>query len=312
MKILFAGTPENAAQSLEALIRSGIEVVGVLTRPDAPVGRKRIITASPVALVADRHSIPVVKSNKVDAATIAKIKECSADLGVVVAYGSLLDSSALESLPLGWVNLHYSLLPSYRGAAPVQASILNGERETGVTVFQLDEGMDTGDVLIQVPTVIEPGENAQRLLSRLTDLGVTALLEVIPKIASGFLLPIKQDDAQASYAPKISRSDALIDWSCASSKVERLVNAMNPEPVAWTNYLSESFRILAGRSTQLADSNFVSNKPGLVTENSGRVFVTCGEGSSFELHQVQPAGKTPMPAVDWYRGQASKGPVVFE
>lgn len=286
-------------------------MVGVLTRQDAPIGRKKVLTASPVAMVAKQHSIPVVKSNKVDSETIERLLDFSADLGLVVAYGSLLNSAALKSLPLGWVNLHYSLLPKYRGAAPVQASILNGENETGVTVFQLDEGMDTGDVLIQVPTSIEPGENTKRLLSRLTDLGVTALLEVLPRLASGLLNPFKQDDSLASYAPKISRADARIDWSSSSSKVENLVNAMNPEPVAWTHYLSESFRVLSGRaSVQSLNSRAVSC--GQVFEVSGSIYVVCGSNSTFELLEVQPAGKNPMPAANWYRGQLNKGPVVFE
>ena len=180
MKIVFAGTPANAAQTLRALANTAFEVVAVLTRTDAPVGRKRVLTPSAVAVVAAELGLPIIKANRVDESVRLQIQATGAELGVIVAYGALLDQAALDVLDKGWVNLHYSLLPKWRGAAPVQRAIMAGDRETGVTLFQLDKGMDTGPVHLQIPTVIEPDENTAELLPRLTNLGISGLAELKP------------------------------------------------------------------------------------------------------------------------------------
>ena len=162
MKLIFAGTPANAANTLQALLQGDaglFEVVAVLTRPDAPLGRKRVLTPSPVAAVAEAAGIPVIKTKKIDAATIEELRRFDADLGVIVAYGALLGAEALQVPAKGWINIHYSLLPQWRGAAPVQNALLHGDKTTGVTVFQLDEGMDTGPVWLKVATEIQPDEN---------------------------------------------------------------------------------------------------------------------------------------------------------
>lgn len=313
MKILFAGTPHNAARSLDALVNAGIEVVGVLTRPDAPVGRKQVMTPSPVADTAQLHGLPVVKSNKVDEETLAEISKLNADLGVVVAYGSFLNRAALEALPLGWVNLHYSMLPALRGAAPVQAAIQQGLAETGITIFQLDEGMDTGEVLLQVPTQIQPGETSGRLLSRLTEIGISGLLEALPAIAAGFISRTIQDPNLATFAPKISRQNARINWNEDCRQIENLVNAMNPEPMAWTTLGGEPIRIIEARSSLHSFmSAGTSSEPGVVTEKESKILVSCDSGDSLELLTVQPAGKNQMSANDWFRGQRGKGVTVFE
>lgn len=312
MKILFAGTPPNAAQSLEALVKAGIDVIGVLTRTDAPVGRKKIFTPSPVAVIADAHGIPVIKSNRVDDEALDAIKALQPDLGVVVAYGSILGSKALTALPLGWVNLHYSLLPKLRGAAPVQAAIMQGLSETGISIFQLDEGMDTGEIILQVPTQIQPGENSGRLLSRLTDLGISGLLEAIPTIAAGIAKKQSQVGV-VTFAPKISRADARIKWTDECRDIENLVNAMNPEPMAWTTYGGEAFRVLEARaSLQSFMKSPNGYEPGTLFETDSKILVACGSGDSIELLMIQPAGKTEMTAQDWLRGQKSKGTIVFE
>ena len=307
MKVIFAGTPQNAASTLRALVNSGIDIVGVLTRNDAPVGRHKILEPSPVALEAQALGIKLIRANSVDENVLNEIADLNADLGLVVAYGSFLDSRALAALPKGWINLHYSLLPKYRGAAPVQQAILNGERETGVSVFQLEEAMDTGPIFIAVPTVIEPGENSLRLLERLTTLGVSALLEVLPAIAADIAQSTPQSDDAKSFAPKISRVDARIDWKVHARKIENLVNAMNPEPMAWTTINDAPIRILSAREAQASDAPIGT---GRVLLQDGNVVVGCN-GSSLLLLQVQPAGKSAMSATDWIRGQQNKDDIVL-
>ncbi len=307
MRVIFAGTPHNAADTLIALHKSGIEIVGVLTRTDAPVGRKKVLTQSPVAEAASTLGVPVIKANQVDHETLEKISVLKPELGVVVAYGTFLSSEVLNSLPKGWINLHYSLLPALRGAAPVQHALLQGLSTTGVTAFQLDQGMDTGPILIQVPTTVEPNENSGRLLSRLTDLGISALLEVIPAIAAGIALAKPQDSANASFAPKINRVDAQIDWSESAIRIEQKVRAMNPEPVAWTYLDTESFRILEA----FAQSSSVSSATvGSLQLIEGKVLVQTSSGS-LELITVQPTGKNEMSAADWFRGLKNKESLVF-
>lgn len=309
MKIIFAGTPRNAAQTLEALIAGGVEIVAVLTRTDSAVGRVKKLTPSPVAIVAQQHGIKTLKYNQVDENAVEAIRSVSADLGVVVAYGALLKSDALDLLPKGWINLHYSLLPSLRGAAPVQHAILNGLATTGVSIFKLDEGMDSGPIISTVETNIEIGENSARLLARLTQIGISALLETLPSIAAGFAKEIPQDHTAKTFAPKINRDAARINWHEIATKVEHLVNAMNPEPMAWTIYNGDSFRVLAARAIEL---EAIDAPAGDVFLLDGKPVVAAGKGTSLEILQVQPSGKQAMPAADWYRGQASKGSVVFD
>jgi methionyl-tRNA formyltransferase len=218
----------------------------------------------------------------------------------VVAYGSFLSAETLSLLPNGWVNLHFSLLPKYRGAAPVQHAILNGERETGVSVFQIDSTMDGGRVYLQVPTTIEPSETTERLLQRLTSLGVSALVEAIPQIVSGIAKSEPQDDSKKSFAPKISREQARINWSSSATEVESLICAMNSEPMAWTEFGGTSLRVVSG--TALLASDDFRAQAGAVVLNGEQVQVQCAYGSRLVLLEVQPAGKKIMSASDWYRG----------
>jgi methionyl-tRNA formyltransferase len=294
--IVFAGTPANAARTLEHLIQGGFKVVLVITRPDAPVGRKREITASAVAEVAAKYSIATVKTNKLDSAAVDAIKQSGATLGVVVAYGSLLRKEALDALDLGWFNLHYSLLPKFRGAAPVQHALLSGETETGVTFFKIDEGMDTGAVVGSLKTEINPDETAGELLARLTKLGCTLLSECIPAISAG-VATLSEQTGTPSLAPKISRAEARIDWSKKARSIEALILGCNPEPGAWTELAGESFKVLAARA--LPDNAGV--KPGALEVSGSNVFVGTGEGVLL-LKEVQPASKRAMTAIEWARG----------
>ena len=317
MKIVFAGTPANAAQTLRALANSPFEVVAVLTRTDAPVGRKRILTPSAVAEVAAELAIPTIKANRVDEAVRERIRNSGAQLGVIVAYGALLDQATLESLELGWINLHYSLLPKWRGAAPVQRALMAGDRETGVTLFQLDKGMDTGPVHLQIPTVIEPGESAADLLPRLTQLGISGLAELLPRVASGLAAPVAQDPellASLPTADKLTRDDARIDWHRDAVEIENQIRGLNPEPVAWTRHDEEAFRIIEARALGITDWQSLAGEEsdlGEVHLDKGRVLVSCGKGTLLELKTVQPAGKKPMPSSDWARGLAAGKRVIY-
>ena len=294
--IVFAGTPANAARTLEHLVQGGFQVVLVLTRPDAPVGRKQELRQSPVAEVAARYSIETIKTNSVDASTIESVAQSGASVGIVVAYGSLLRKAALEGLDLGWFNLHYSLLPRYRGAAPVQRALIAGEVETGVTLFKIDEGMDTGPVVSSLQTRINPDETAGELLARLTELGCTLLSESIPTISAG-VATLSSQVGSATEAPKISRAEARIDWKESAKKIEALIRGCNPEPGAWTELAGESFKVLEARA--LPDD--AELKPGSIEVSGSKVMVGTGEGLLL-LKAVQPASKRAMPALDWARG----------
>lgn len=279
-------------------------MAAVLTRPDAPVGRKKIVTPSPVAIVADEHKIPIFKANAVSKDLAEDLACTGAQIGVIVAYGALLKKHALEALPLGWLNLHYSLLPDWRGAAPVQNAILHGDRQTGVTLFQLDEGMDTGAVIDSVATEIQPGESSARLLSRLTQLGNSLLLQSLPAIAAGVVSPRPQSEGISRLAKKPTRFQAKIDWSKSASEIERLVLAFNPEPMAYADLESNPFRILEARALSLHDST--STSPGSLVFEQDRVLVRCGGDTWLQLDVVQPAGKNVLKATDWARGASGK------
>ena len=304
MKLVFAGTPANAARTLEALLAGPHEVVAVLTRTDAPVGRKKVLTPSPTAQVAAAAGIPLIKANRVDEEIARQIKASGAELGIIVAYGALLKGFALEALPLGWANLHYSLLPRWRGAAPVQNSILAGDSETGVTMFKLDEGMDTGPVYGMVPTIIQPGETSGRLLERLTELGITLMNQVLPELESGLAKPTPQAVNPAlPLAAKPTRETAAIDWNRPAREIERQILAMNPEPMAHTRIGEDGFRILDAVALGMAEGE---TTPGALRVEAKRTLVECGNGTLLQLKTVQPAGKNPMPAIDWARGAAGK------
>ena len=302
---------------MRALAKSPFEVVAVLTRTDAPVGRKKILTPSAVAEVAAELGIQVIKANRVDASVRAEIAASGAELGVIVAYGALLDQATLDLLPKGWINLHYSLLPKWRGAAPVQRSLMAGDRETGVTLFQLDKGMDTGPIHLQIPTVIEPGDSTADLLPRLTELGITGLAELLPRIAAELAAPVAQDPellATLPTADKLSREDARIDWQRNAVEIENQVRGLNPEPMAWTTLAEETFRVIEARALGATDWQSLAGEvaePGTVNIDKNRVFVTCGQGSLLELKAVQPAGKKSMQASDWARGLAAGKKVIY-
>lgn len=302
MKIVFAGTPDNAAVTLRELVRSGVEVALAVTRPDAPVGRKRILTPSTVAQAAEDLGIPTLKTAKLDSNAVETIKSFGADVGVVVAFGVILRTDALEALPKGWFNVHYSDLPKWRGAAPVQRSLAAGERQTAVTLFKLDEGLDTGEILGKVPVEVGPTENAGDLLLRLTGLGTSLLLEQLPKVASGIAVFAPQDHSRATHAAKPTRNEARLSPTSQARELENLVRGFTPEPGAWLETKDGTVKILRA----LEFRGPTGTPVGCITGNSNRVLLSCANETSLELLEVQPSGKNPMNAADWYRGLNSE------
>jgi methionyl-tRNA formyltransferase len=298
MRLIFAGTPLVAADTLQHLLLGGEQVVaGVLTRPDAPVGRSRTPQPSPVAAVAEAHGLPVCKSASAKSDAVAQwVRELAPDIAAVVAYGGLIPGALLRVPEHGWVNVHYSLLPKWRGAAPVQHAIMAGDTTTGVSVFELVEELDAGPVYRQVE--VEVGQsNAGELLARLTEIGAQALLDVFAAITAGTALLAPQNSAGATFAPKLTPESARIDWSGPAAEIERQVRGCNPAPMAWTLVNGERFRVL---SAVVADSGD-GLAPAQLRLGPREVRVGTGVGELL-LNMVQPAGKKPMRATDWARG----------
>jgi methionyl-tRNA formyltransferase len=297
LRIIFAGTPANAASTLQALLAQKHDVVGVLTRKDAPTGRSGTLTESPVASVARENSLELLKSNQPDAHVAQWITSLKPDLGVIVAYGSILKSNLLEIPSKGWLNVHYSLLPKYPGASPVQQALLEGESTTGVTVFQLDEGVDSGPILNQVSSEISPEATAGSLLEELTVVGSDLLLATLEDLGSYIQKKSAQEPNLSQPATrKISRALAKIDFAFPARKIVNLVRAMNPEPVAWFEFESQPVRVLEASMAEIP-----ALTAGVAVLSNGELVV----GSSDEaviLRTIQPAGKKPMSGADWFRG----------
>ncbi len=297
MRILFAGTPTNAASTLDALVSAGFQVVGVLTRNDAKVGRNKSITETPVAVVAAKHGIEVQKANFISPYVQSWIEDKNADLGVIVAYGSILKNPTLQLPAKGWINVHYSLLPEFPGAAPVQHAILEGKSVTGVSVFRLDEGIDTGPILASREHEIAPNVTAGELLSELTVIGSVLLVETVSFLDER-IANQRQQPKQPSprVAGKLSRTDAKIDFSRPVISVHNLIRAMNPEPMAWFEIEKSPVRVLSTSLSQHSDLT-----PGELMVREGDLLIGC-EGGALKLSRVQPAGKNEMSGADWFRG----------
>jgi methionyl-tRNA formyltransferase len=297
LRIIFAGTPANASKTLEALVDAGYNVVGVLTRSDAPTGRNSVVTESAVAEMAGSLAIPMWKSNSVDEAALNWISGLNADLGVIVAYGSILRTEVLGIPSRGWINLHYSLLPKYPGASPVQQAILEGATSTGVSVFELDEGVDSGPILSAQEIDIKPNESAGELLERLTDEGSKLLVGTLHEFDSLYSSRAAQPaDVGRAVTKKITRSIARLDFNLSAENFVNKVRAMNPEPVAWFELNSLPVRVL-----EASVSGATQLEPGIATLDDSELVVGCLAGSVV-LKTVQPAGKKPMSGADWFRG----------
>lgn len=306
MRVLFAGTPQVAVASLDQLVNDGFDVVAVLTREDAPIGRKRVMTPSPVAARAAELGIEIIHANRIDEVTQERIAALSADIAAIVAYGGLVPEKALGIPRLGWVNLHFSLLPAWRGAAPVQHSIMSGDDVTGAVTFQLEKGLDTGPVFGTLTEAIDPADTAGDLLGRLAVSGSVLLSQTLSGLDTGALRGIPQQ-GEGSYAHKLTLVDGKIDWNAPALAIRRKINGTTPDPGAWTELEGQRFKI--GPLLPATDVDGLA--PGQVEITAGKQSrVVVGTGShGVELVQVQPPGKKMMNAADWARGILASGTV---
>ncbi|WP_102158940.1 methionyl-tRNA formyltransferase [Zhihengliuella halotolerans] len=321
MKVLFAGTPAVAVPSLRRLVEDGYDVVAVLTREDAPLGRKRVLTPSPVAAAAAELGLATIKANRITHEAKEAIAAAGADVAAIVAYGGIIPADALAIPEHGWINLHFSLLPAWRGAAPVQHAVIAGDDVTGAATFQLEEGLDTGPVLGQLTQGIDPATTSGELLEELSVSGAVLLSQTLAGVDDGRIVPVPQS-GPATHAPKLSLKDGRVDWAQPALAIRRRINGVTPEPGAWTTLDGARFKIGPLRRdvwndtpTREATRALAAEHPELAALAPGAVFVAPGKrprpfvgtGSHpIELETVQPAGKKMMPATDWARGGAAR------
>lgn len=302
MRILFMGTPDIAAQSLAALIDAGHEICGVFTRADKPVGRKQILTAPPVKQLAVQHGIPVWQPATLrDGQAKHIIRALAPELIVVVAYGRILPPELLHIAPLGCINLHVSLLPQYRGAAPIQWAVLNGDSVTGVTIMQLDEGCDTGDILLVQPVPIGPETTAGELFDQVSAVGAKTLVTAVEKLAAGQLQPTPQDHSKATQAPMLTKELALFDFTWPAARVHNWARGMHPWPMAYFTHQGKKIKVDAARVAAAPEQDAA---PGTVLALKP-LTVACGQGA-VELLTVIPEGSKPMPGTAWAAGRRLK------
>ncbi|MFM9273730.1 methionyl-tRNA formyltransferase [Pseudarthrobacter sp. NKDBFgelt] len=306
MRVLFAGTPAVAVPSLDALVEAGFDIAAVLTRPDAPVGRKRVLTPSPVAARAAELGIEVIRAARVDVEATARIAAVNPDVAAIVAYGGLVPPAALDVPRHGWINLHFSLLPAWRGAAPVQRAVMAGDDVTGAVTFLLEEGLDTGPVFGTLTESVGPEDTAGELLERLSRSGAVLLAQTLSAIGAG-KASAQPQAGEVSLAPKLTLEDGHLKWSHPALAISRQARGVTPEPGAWT--------VLDGQRVKLEPvrlrPDVTTLAPGALALHGKSVLV--GTGShAVELTRIQPAGKKMMAAADWARGMASLESVVFE
>ncbi len=301
MRILFMGTPDIAADSLAALLDAGHEVCAVFTRRDKPVGRKQILTAPPVKQLAQQHDIPVYQPRTLrDGSSDALIEQLAPDIIVVVAYGCIIPPQLLHIAKYGCINLHVSLLPKYRGSAPIQWAVLNGDAETGVSIMQLDEGLDTGDVLMVEPVAIDPEETSGELFDRVSAVGAKTLVDALAKIEAGQLTPVPQDHSKATLAPPLSKDTARFAFTEDAAHIHNWVRGMNPWPTAWFEQDGKRIKVsecrLAENPQNAAPGTVLALKPLTVAAQNGAV----------ALLSVTPEGGKPMAGTAWAAGRRLK------
>jgi len=298
LKLIFAGTPEFAARHLDALLTTGNEICAVYTQPDRPAGRGKKLTASPVKAMAVEHGIPLLQPASLAAAEAqTDLAKLDCDLMVVVAYGLLLPTEVLEIPKHGCVNVHGSILPRWRGAAPIQRAIEAGDSSSGVTIMQMDAGLDTGDMLLKRDCPIYPTDTAADLHDRLSDIGPPLLIEALDVIFSGRIRPEKQDNKLSTYAHKIAKSEAKIDWSETAETIHRKIRAFNPFPVCFSSLHNERLRILEASPASGTSDAVVGE---LMIRNN-EIFVQCGAGQLM-LKKLQPEGKKVLTASEFLNG----------
>lgn len=308
MRIIFMGTPDFSVPCLEALIKSDNEVVGVFTQPDKPKGRGYELAPPPVKVCALNNNIPVFQPASIrNGEALGIINSLNAELIIVVAFGKILPKEILESVKYGCINIHASLLPKLRGAAPIQWSILNGETETGVTSMQMDVGLDTGDMLIKKSVDITEDITAEELFDVLSKMGAEVLIETINALKNGELKPEKQDDSLSNYAPIITKELCPVDFSKSAAEVHNKIRGLYSWPIATTVINGKKFKI---HKSKILSEEF-SGKSGEIVDNNNRLVIMCGDGKCIEILEIQAEGKKKMDTQSFLRGQRiEKGTVV--
>ncbi|ERM19378.1 methionyl-tRNA formyltransferase [Brevibacillus laterosporus] len=300
-RILFMGTPDFATQSLEALITNGYQVVGVVTQPDRPVGRKRVLTPPPVKELALRHGLPVYQPEKIrESEAVQSVLDATRpDLIVTAAYGQILPVSLLEAPKHGCINIHASLLPKYRGGAPIHASIINGEKETGVTIMYMVQALDAGDMISKVIVPIEERDTAASMFEKLATAGADLLIETLPKLLKGEITPEPQNHEEATFAPNIKRENERLDWNKSAREIYNQVRGMNSWPVAFTTFEGKVWKVWWAEVVELAGQ--LATPGTIIGRTEEGLIIACGAGSII-LKEIQPEGKKRMSVYDFLRG----------
>jgi methionyl-tRNA formyltransferase len=293
IRIVFLGTPEFAVPTLDAIVSAGHQVSLAVTQPDRPQGRRQELIPSPVKAAALRHGIPVYQPERIrQPEAQARLKEQSPDVMVVVGYGQIIPQSIIDFAPFGIVNVHASLLPELRGAAPIQWSIARGFKSTGVTTMRIDAGLDTGDILLQWETPIGPDETAPELSARLAEAGADLLIRTLADLCAGTIEPRPQANSLSTYAPILKKEDGRIDWSNPAQRIHDLIRGFQPWPGAHTSFRGQSLHLWRSR---LVPQRTIDLPPGALIQKQG-VFAVAGDGAVLELLEVQLEGRKKMPA----------------
>lgn len=303
MNIVFMGTPAFAVPSLEMLIAEGYTIAAVVTQPDRPQGRKKVLTPTPVKEAALRHGIPVLQPQRLrNPEAVAELAEYKPDLIVTAAYGQILPKSVLDMPALGCLNVHGSLLPAYRGGAPIQRSIINGESVTGITLMYMEEGLDTGDMIARAEVPIEDDDTAGTMFEKLSQAGAELLRRELPRLVKGKVEAEPQDDSKATYAPNLTRDDEKIDWSRTSREIYDQIRGLVPYSGGFTLWNGEVFKVWAAAKPDSAQKASGDAQPGTVLELQEKgIVVKTGDGT-LTLLTVQPSGKKAMDAAQFVRG----------
>lgn len=308
MRIVFMGTPDFAVPCLQALIDDGHDVCAAFTQPDKPKGRHGVLSAPPVKELALKYDIPVYQPDLLKNDEIKSFfASLGADLALVVAYGKILPEEFLNAPKYGCINMHASLLPKLRGAAPIQWSIINGEKRSGVTAMQMDKGLDTGDILLSESVEIRDDETAQELHDELSVLGAQVMRKTLLMLQKGVLLPIRQDDSQSTYAPILTKELSAIDWQKSALQIHNQIRGLYPWPGASA--------VLNGKTLKIHSAKLLGKtegEPGEVVFNDRRLCVACGDGNAVELLVIQAPGKKAMPVTDYLRGNPVVLGTIFE
>lgn len=308
MRIVFMGTPDFSVPCLQALVDDGHDVCAVFTQPDKPKGRHGVLSAPPVKELALKYDIPVYQPDSLKNDEIKSFfASLGADLAIVVAYGKILPEEFLNAPKYGCINMHASLLPKLRGAAPIQWSIINGEKRSGVTAMQMDKGLDTGDILLSESVEIRDDETAQELHDELSVLGAQVMRKTLLMLQKGGLSPIRQDDSQSTYAPILTKELSAIDWQKSALQIHNQIRGLYPWPGASA--------VLNGKTLKIHSAKLLGKtqgEPGEVVFNDHRLCVACGDGNAVELLVIQAPGKKAMPVTDYLRGNPVVLGTIFE